>query len=414
MEHLLRTACVRGPPDVHVMFRRSEDGERSRRRKGIARNMLRGESCGGCSCGDRDRAALGFEVCGWAFGFAPAGRIVDGDDGDDAARGASRTCCRRRAIVGGDSLGDGDEEDVVVLLAWAASSAGLAGLGLDCASGEEGETAMPKGVSSIFTLEEDATFLVAGWCIRGDCAAARALSLRWCCAERWLMGGTVRNCPEVDIVLRGWCLMQGPCVLRVQSGFYTLRLAFGVRRGQSMSCRGLFGMPKSQCTTHQDFVGSLPTSDRTAFGNFGVPQPQIINHHLNEYGLRRARLNQAIDTNHDGCIYPPLNDTRETRNKNVYGKVNGNTCCKHTRSTNPGPFLKLYVLLFVFFFSLLGSNIIASLSPSHAYHALMVYLSVRKARRCGKMKRPTLSSKHAVCNRMASRRHVSRGHTPGD
>jgi hypothetical protein len=194
---------VRGPPDVHVMFTRSEDGERSRRRKGIARNMLRGESCGGCSCGDRDRAALGFEF-EWAFGFAAAaGRIVDGDDGDDAARGASRTCCRRRAIGGGDSLGEGDEEVVVVVLAWAASSAGLAGLGLDCASGEEGETAMPKGVSSIFTLEEDATFLVAGWCIRGDCAAARALSLRWCCADRWLMGGTVRNCPEVDIGATG-------------------------------------------------------------------------------------------------------------------------------------------------------------------------------------------------------------------
>lgn len=37
---------MRGPPEVQVRLKRSDGGERSRRRKGIARNMLRGESGG--------------------------------------------------------------------------------------------------------------------------------------------------------------------------------------------------------------------------------------------------------------------------------------------------------------------------------------------------------------------------------
>lgn len=40
----LRTACVRGAPDVHERLSRSDRGERSRTRNGIARNKLRGES----------------------------------------------------------------------------------------------------------------------------------------------------------------------------------------------------------------------------------------------------------------------------------------------------------------------------------------------------------------------------------
>ena len=88
---LFRTACVRGPPDVQVMFRRSEGGERSRRRNGIARNMLRGESCcccfggGGsdddCGCDDdRDRAEPVLE-------FAVAGRVFDGAGAAGPTRG---------------------------------------------------------------------------------------------------------------------------------------------------------------------------------------------------------------------------------------------------------------------------------------------------------------------------------------
>ena len=154
---------MRGPPEVHVMLRRSEGGERSRRRKGIARKMLRGESCTGddcgcgwgwgcCDCCDCDRAPLG-------LGFAAvAGSRMALDGG--GARGDGRVCRRRAAV-----------EVVLARRAGAASALGVAG--------GEGETGMPKGVSSIFTLEEDATFLVAGCCIRGGCAAARALSLRW-------------------------------------------------------------------------------------------------------------------------------------------------------------------------------------------------------------------------------------------
>ena len=43
---------------------------------------------------------------------------------------------------------------------------------------------MPKGVSSSFSLEEDATLGLAERCVRGDCALARALSLRWGCNDR--------------------------------------------------------------------------------------------------------------------------------------------------------------------------------------------------------------------------------------
>lgn len=62
--------------------------------------------------------------------------------------------------------------------------------------GEEAgaEVEMPKGVSSSFTLEEDATDPVAECCcVRGDCTTARALSLRRGCDDRWFGEGTVRN-----------------------------------------------------------------------------------------------------------------------------------------------------------------------------------------------------------------------------
>jgi hypothetical protein len=148
------------------MFRRSEGGERSRRRKGIARNMLRGESCCSVGCADRDdrAASLGFA--------AAAGRIFDDDDASHRAAGV------------GDTFGEDEDEDVVVLMlaVWASSSAAAAAALAVLLGGDE--RAVPKGVSSTFTLEEDATFPVAGWCIRDDCAAARALSLRWWCVDR--------------------------------------------------------------------------------------------------------------------------------------------------------------------------------------------------------------------------------------
>src|SRR6266852_1662711 len=110
---LLRTACVRGPPDVQLMFKRSEGGERSRRRNGIARNMLRGESCCGgcggcddcCCCDDddRDRAEPVLE-------FAVAGRMLF----DGGGAGPTRvTVCRRRTTGVGE---DDDADDVMVVL----------------------------------------------------------------------------------------------------------------------------------------------------------------------------------------------------------------------------------------------------------------------------------------------------------
>ena len=121
--------------------------------------MLRGESCGACGgtddcCGsddDRDRAES--PVAGRMFdGGARASRVI--------------TVCRRRTTGVGEDVAaeyandaDAEDEDVVeVVLVWA-----LAGLVLGGASGElEGETSVPKGVSSSFILEEDATFRVAG------------------------------------------------------------------------------------------------------------------------------------------------------------------------------------------------------------------------------------------------------------
>jgi len=69
-------------------------------------------------------------------------------------------------------------------------------------------TGLPKGVSWSLSFEEDATVPVpvpvGEWRGRAaaDCGTSRALlwSLRRWCDDRWLGGGTVRNCPEVDMV----------------------------------------------------------------------------------------------------------------------------------------------------------------------------------------------------------------------
>jgi len=83
--------------------------------------------------------------------------------------GVSRVavCRRRTAGVGEADDDDTDGEDVArVVLVWALVEEVLLLLVLGGASGEvEGETVMPKGVSSSFTLEEEEdatfTFLVA-------------------------------------------------------------------------------------------------------------------------------------------------------------------------------------------------------------------------------------------------------------
>jgi len=80
------------------------------------------------------------------------------------AGGASRvTVCRRRTTGAGEDADDADDEDVVVVvvvvLVWALVEEVLV---LALRGELEGETGMPKGVSSSFILEEDATFPVAG------------------------------------------------------------------------------------------------------------------------------------------------------------------------------------------------------------------------------------------------------------
>jgi hypothetical protein len=163
--------------------------------------------------------------------------------------------------------------DVVVVVSVSSST-----LGVDDAAAAAGP-GMPKGVSSSLTLEDDATRLVVGSCVRGGCAPTRALSLRRCCDERWFKGGTVRNCPEVvDMVISGWWQ-----VVRLYVNVDFIRWHPRSRWGEEKACRVdacTFGAPwvyKSQSTTHTSW-GPL---DRTAFANFGVSQPQIINHQLN-------------------------------------------------------------------------------------------------------------------------------------
>lgn len=77
---------MQGPPEVYVRFKRSDGGERSRRRKGIARKMLRGESCG-----DWALVVVGFVFVG--------GMMFDDGDGDGVvvvARGDGDGSVRRR------------------------------------------------------------------------------------------------------------------------------------------------------------------------------------------------------------------------------------------------------------------------------------------------------------------------------
>lgn len=84
------------------------------------------------------------------------------------------------------SLSDALVVVVVVVVDGGGGSGGGEGAGA--------EVEMPKGVSSSFTLEEDATDPVAECCcVRGDCTTARALSLRRGWDDRWFGEGTVRN-----------------------------------------------------------------------------------------------------------------------------------------------------------------------------------------------------------------------------
>jgi hypothetical protein len=91
--------------------------------------------------------------------------------------------CRRARKDLGDDRGEEDGEDALVVVGVEiASLSALAAVdvvdGAGGAAAAGGESSMPKGVSSSFTLEEDATLGVAKRCAHGDCALARAQSLR--------------------------------------------------------------------------------------------------------------------------------------------------------------------------------------------------------------------------------------------
>lgn len=66
---------MRGAPEVHERLNRSDRGERSRTRNGIARNMLRGESWGALLGGDGGVLWLG-SVAGGDEAGTGAGDIV--------------------------------------------------------------------------------------------------------------------------------------------------------------------------------------------------------------------------------------------------------------------------------------------------------------------------------------------------
>jgi hypothetical protein len=81
-------------------------------------------------------------------------------------------------LVDVDGAGDNDEDD-----SGSASAVANGGVG----------TAMPKGVSSSFTLEEEATWPVVETCVGRERRVECTRSLRVCCDGRWANEGTVRN-----------------------------------------------------------------------------------------------------------------------------------------------------------------------------------------------------------------------------
>lgn len=116
-----------------------------------------------------------------------------------------------------------------------------------------------------------------------------------------------------------------------------------------MSCRMVYmgkRMPKSSIR-NPIFVESS-TSDRTAFRNFGVPQPQIIqeiiNHQLDEYTIRvySSRALQYSNTMADyggtRVVMSTCEPESMTRTRNNMFLANRNTCSngpnRHAHAVN--------------------------------------------------------------------------------
>ncbi len=93
-----------------------------------------------------------------------------------AVAGSAGRVCRPACEVVRDAWGEeGEDVLVVVVVSLSALVVVVGGGGGD--GGLEAERGLPKGVSSSFSLEEDATDVLAGCCVRGD-SAVRTRSLR--------------------------------------------------------------------------------------------------------------------------------------------------------------------------------------------------------------------------------------------
>jgi hypothetical protein len=92
-----------------------------------------------------------------------------------AVAGSAGRVCRPACEVVRDAWGEEGEDVLVVVVVSLSALVVVGGGGGD--GGLEAERRLPKGVFSSFSLEEDATDVLAGCCVRGD-SAVRTRSLR--------------------------------------------------------------------------------------------------------------------------------------------------------------------------------------------------------------------------------------------
>lgn len=140
-----------GLPEVHERLKRSDRGERSRTRNGTMRKMLRGES--------------------WTVRLGGDGGVLVGDtERDEAAMVGDRVF----------TVWTGEDWMVAVVVRGTCAPRGAV---------------VPRGVSSSFTLEEDAEYAFdadGGCACGGDCAGFLGPRSLRCCEGRRVNWGTLR------------------------------------------------------------------------------------------------------------------------------------------------------------------------------------------------------------------------------
>jgi hypothetical protein len=95
-----------------------------------------------------------------------------------AVAGSAGRVCRPACEVVRDAWGEeGEDVLAVVVVSLSALVVVVVVVGGGGDGGLEAERRLPKGVFSSFSLEEDATDVLAGCCVRGD-SAVRTRSLR--------------------------------------------------------------------------------------------------------------------------------------------------------------------------------------------------------------------------------------------